>query len=83
MYDAPVCGALASLLVSAVVSWMNGVEMLIPQWIKSSYSSANGDCVELTTALDAIRDSKDLGGPTLAVDVGTFVCAVQQGRFDR
>ncbi|PKW18335.1 DUF397 domain-containing protein [Saccharopolyspora spinosa] len=52
-------------------------------WIKSSYSGPNGDCVELATTLDAIRDSKDPNGPTLTVDVGTFVCAVQQGRFDR
>ncbi|QIZ37503.1 DUF397 domain-containing protein [Saccharopolyspora sp. ASAGF58] len=57
--------------------------MLTQQWIKSSYSSANGDCVELTTTLDAIRDSKDPHGPTLSVDVSTFVRAVQQGRFDR
>ncbi|MGI8312432.1 DUF397 domain-containing protein [Saccharopolyspora hattusasensis] len=57
--------------------------MLTQQWIKSSYTSANGNCVELTTTLDAIRDSKDPHGPTLAVDVSTFVRAVQQGRFDR
>ncbi|MGI8312433.1 DUF397 domain-containing protein [Saccharopolyspora hattusasensis] len=57
--------------------------MLMQQWIKSSYSSANGDCVELTTTLDEIRDSKDPHGPTLSVDVSTFVRAVQQRRFDR
>ncbi|QIZ36396.1 DUF397 domain-containing protein [Saccharopolyspora sp. ASAGF58] len=53
------------------------------RWIKSSYSGANGDCVELATTLDAIRDSKDPNGPTLAIDVSSLVRAVQQGRFDR
>ncbi|PKW15376.1 DUF397 domain-containing protein [Saccharopolyspora spinosa] len=52
-------------------------------WRKSSYSNVNGNCVELTTTLDEIRDSKDPHGPTLAVDVSTFVRAVQHGRFDR
>ncbi|QIZ37504.1 DUF397 domain-containing protein [Saccharopolyspora sp. ASAGF58] len=52
-------------------------------WRKSSYSNVNGNCVELTTTLDAIRDSKDPHGPTLSVNVSTFVRAVQQGRFDR
>ncbi|MGI8312437.1 DUF397 domain-containing protein [Saccharopolyspora hattusasensis] len=52
-------------------------------WRKSSYSNVNGNCVELTTTLDEIRDSKDPHGPTLSVDVSTFVRAVQQRRFDR
>ncbi|MGW3467747.1 DUF397 domain-containing protein [Saccharopolyspora spinosa] len=53
------------------------------RWRKSSYSNVNGECVEVATTLDAIRDSKDQDGATLAVDVSTFVRAVQQGRFDR
>ncbi|PKW14658.1 DUF397 domain-containing protein [Saccharopolyspora spinosa] len=57
--------------------------MINYKWQKSSYSHANGNCIELTTRLDAIRDSKDPYGPTLSVDVSTFVRAVQQGRFDR
>lgn len=52
-------------------------------WIKSSYTSANGNCVELTTTLDAIRDSKDPNGPTLRTDVRSLVRAVKSGRFDR
>ncbi|WP_083821690.1 DUF397 domain-containing protein [Saccharopolyspora spinosa] len=52
-------------------------------WRKSSYSNINGDCVEITATLDAIRDSKDPDGPTLAVDVSMFVRSVQHGRFDR
>ncbi|MGI8312301.1 DUF397 domain-containing protein [Saccharopolyspora hattusasensis] len=57
--------------------------MINYKWQKSSYSHANGNCIELTTTLDAIRDSKDPYGPTLSVDVSTFVRAVRQGRFDR
>ncbi|WP_184729108.1 DUF397 domain-containing protein [Saccharopolyspora phatthalungensis] len=52
-------------------------------WMKSSYSQTNGACVELTVTLDRIRDSKDPNGPTLAVDVLTFIDGVKQGRFDR
>ena len=53
------------------------------QWIKSSYSGHVGSCVELTTTLDRLRDSKDPDGPTLNVDVSTVVRAVKHGRFDR
>ncbi|GGI88182.1 hypothetical protein GCM10011581_26620 [Saccharopolyspora subtropica] len=52
-------------------------------WIKSSRSQSTATCVELTTSLDEIRDSKDPHGPTLRVDVATFVQAVKRGRFDR
>ncbi len=37
-------------------------------WRISSYSGANGDCVEVATNLPgtiAVRDSKDRGGPVL------------------
>ncbi|MBB5154915.1 DUF397 domain-containing protein [Saccharopolyspora phatthalungensis] len=53
------------------------------RWIKSSYSSANGNCVELAVTLDRVRDSKDPHGPTLGIDVAPFVRAVKDGRFDR
>jgi hypothetical protein len=53
------------------------------QWIKSSYTNINGNCVELSTTLDAIRDSKDPNGPILQVNADTFVQAVKYGRFDR
>ncbi|QIZ33543.1 DUF397 domain-containing protein [Saccharopolyspora sp. ASAGF58] len=52
-------------------------------WIKSSRSQNTTTCVELTTDLDEIRDSKDPHGPTLRVDVAGFVQAVKSGRFDR
>ncbi|MBB5154914.1 DUF397 domain-containing protein [Saccharopolyspora phatthalungensis] len=57
--------------------------MTVHRWLKSSYSSANGDCVELADTLDRIRDSKDPHGPTLGIDVAGFVRAVKDGRFDR
>ncbi len=41
---------------------------MIYNWRKSSYSSAEGDCVEVATLPDggrAVRDSKDPHGPTL------------------
>lgn len=52
-------------------------------WIKSSRSQSTSTCVELTTDLDEIRDSKDPQGPTLRVNVAGFVQAVKSGRFDR
>ncbi|MGI8306362.1 DUF397 domain-containing protein [Saccharopolyspora hattusasensis] len=57
--------------------------MSTDRWMKSSYSQSNGACVELTTPLDRIRDSKDPDGPILKVDVSAFVQAVRAGRFDR
>lgn len=38
-------------------------------WRKSSYSQAteNSNCVELSAALDAVRDSKNPAGPVLTV----------------
>lgn len=53
------------------------------RWIKSSYTNANGACVELATTLDAVRDSKDPNGPVLRLDVRRLVRAVKGGRFDR
>jgi hypothetical protein len=63
---------------------MNGVKIVTNfYWRKSSYSSLNGDCVELTNTLDAVRDSKDPHGPTLKVNVAKFVQALKSGKFDR
>jgi Domain of unknown function (DUF397) len=59
------------------------------QWRKSSYSGGNGgNCVEVAGNLPgivAVRDSKDRGGPRLAVTDRTwtvFVREVRQGDFD-
>ncbi|HEX5403458.1 MAG TPA: DUF397 domain-containing protein [Pseudonocardiaceae bacterium] len=43
-------------------------------WRKSSYSAANGDCVEVgwPPAAVAVRDSKQKTGPTLAFPTLTW-----------
>lgn len=53
------------------------------RWIKSSYSGHEGNCVEVTTTLDRLRNSKDPAVPVLEVDVESFVEAVERGSFDR
>jgi Domain of unknown function (DUF397) len=56
-------------------------------WRKSSYSGTSGNCVEVATNLPglvAIRDSKDPGGPKLAVGVDewrAFVAGVRAGEL--
>jgi len=56
-------------------------------WHKSSHSGANNDCVEVAGNLPgavAVRDSKDRGGPALAVTPkawNAFVAAVKDGTF--
>jgi hypothetical protein len=51
-------------------------------WFKSSYSSPDGDnCIEIASSLSTvhIRDSKDKGGPQLAVSRtawGSFVSGI-------
>jgi hypothetical protein len=58
-------------------------------WRKSSYSGSNGgDCVEIAVLSDAsraVRDSKDPGGPVLAVapdEWRAFTAAIKAGGFD-
>lgn len=48
---------------------MTGHEGVDIIWRKSSYSGANGACMEVASALDGIlvRDSKDRDGSTLFV----------------
>jgi Domain of unknown function (DUF397) len=53
-------------------------------WRKSTYSGANGGCVEVADLNDAValRDSKDPTGPMLHVDRDawqTFVAGVRGG----
>jgi hypothetical protein len=56
-------------------------------WEKSSYSTANGNCVEVAKVRDggtAIRDSKDASGPVLHITDGAwraFLTAVREGRL--
>ena len=54
-------------------------------WRKSTRSSANTDCVEISCDLDAVRDSKNEGGPVLKISpagLRTFVTEIKQGRFE-
>lgn len=48
------------------------------EWRRSSYSGAGNDCVELRRDLAAVRDSKNVAGPSLrAVDVRRLVAFVR------
>jgi hypothetical protein len=57
-------------------------------WHKSSYSGANGDCVEVAGNLQeivAVRDSKDRRGPALVVpraEWEAFLSGAKGGMFD-
>ncbi|NJQ06348.1 DUF397 domain-containing protein [Streptomyces lonarensis] len=61
------------------------------QWVSSSYSSNGGNCLEWAprdaahTGTVPLRDSKDPGGPSLAVPAGAFaafVAGVRSGALD-
>jgi hypothetical protein len=57
-------------------------------WIKSTYSGPNDNCVEvagLPSGSRALRDSKAVAGPTMAVAGGewqAFIAAVKGDRFE-
>jgi hypothetical protein len=57
-------------------------------WRKSSYSGGQGNCVEVSTddaSTVAVRDSKNVPGPELAVSPDawvTFVEAIKHGAFE-
>jgi hypothetical protein len=58
------------------------------QWVKSSLSYANGDCVEVTILPEGqvgVRDSKDTEGPVLRftpAEWKAFLGGVRNGEFD-
>jgi hypothetical protein len=58
-------------------------------WRKSSYSGNSGNCVEVCTSEPgtvAVRDSKNVPGPELAVSDQTwsaFVKGIKNREFDR
>lgn len=58
------------------------------RWIKSSFSFANGDCVEVASLPDGqigVRDSKDASGPLLrftSSEWRAFVGGIRNGEFD-
>jgi hypothetical protein len=50
------------------------------QWRKSSYSGTTGNCVEICTSnprIVAVRDSKDVPGPELAVSDRAWLAFVR------
>ncbi|MEU9014334.1 DUF397 domain-containing protein [Streptomyces sp. NPDC048479] len=57
-------------------------------WIKSSYSNATGNCVEMAALPDgnvAVRNSRDPQGPTLVYtreEIAAFVAGARAGDFD-
>ena len=59
------------------------MDLTSAEWRKSSYSTNNGNCVEVTRSLPgvvAVRDSKDPDGPALvftADEWRAFVSAAQ------
>ncbi|GAA5033923.1 hypothetical protein GCM10023258_34190 [Terrabacter aeriphilus] len=58
-----------------------------PTWRKSSYSGANGDCVEIAMTPEGVgvRDSEDPSGPVLSFTHRQWECflaGVRAGEFD-
>ncbi|MYW06070.1 DUF397 domain-containing protein [Streptomyces sp. SID3343] len=59
------------------------------EWIKSSASTATGNCVELAALSGgdvAVRNSRDPQGPALvysAAEITAFFAATKAGEFDR
>lgn len=53
------------------------------RWRKSSHSGSDANCVELIGTLDRIRDSKHPTGPTLHLDLTTFLTTLKTGHLDR
>ena len=57
-------------------------------WVKSSFSGNNGNCVEIASMQDgdlAVRDSKNADGPALCFGPGAwaaFVAGVHAGEFE-
>jgi Domain of unknown function (DUF397) len=58
-----------------------------PEWFKSSYSGANGACVEARHRAEGgveVRDSKDPAGPAFTFSAGAwgaFLAEVKGGGF--
>lgn len=50
-------------------------------WRKSSRSSGQDTCVEVRHDLNAVRDSKNVTGPAITVDITTLVSAIKAGQL--
>jgi hypothetical protein len=65
------------------------MDLTAVDWRKSSYSTNNGNCVEVARDLPgavAVRDSKDTSGPILVFPADTwraFVSGLRGGTFGR
>jgi hypothetical protein len=63
------------------------MDLTSAEWHKSSYSTNNGNCVEVARSLPgvvAVRDSKDPDGPALVFTAGewrAFVSGARAGEF--
>jgi hypothetical protein len=70
------------------MSKMTETTPVITDWRKSSYSGANGNCVEFAPfgeELVAVRNSRDPQGAVLFFDrleLGAFLSAVKDGELD-
>ncbi|HEY3753152.1 MAG TPA: DUF397 domain-containing protein [Pseudonocardiaceae bacterium] len=51
-------------------------------WRKSTFSGSESNCVELPGTLDGVRDSKNVAGPVLRLDVTALVAAAKAGTYD-
>lgn len=70
------------------MSHTHATELPGQDWSKSSYSGANGNCVEFAAQPDgsvAVRDSKDPSGPALTFtrpEVAAMLAGAKDGEFD-
>lgn len=63
---------------------MPQIDLSRAEWRKSSYSSQDGNCVEVAANLPAYvaaRDSKDPAGPALMIPRDTWRCFIQTLRM--
>ncbi|MEV0981454.1 DUF397 domain-containing protein [Streptomyces sp. NPDC049915] len=68
----------------------NGVRAssLDARWMKSRYSNAEGNCVEVAPLIEggiALRNSRDPDGPALiytASEIAAFLAGAKDGEFD-
>ena len=64
---------------------MHELDLTLARWCKSSYSSANGACVEVADlpAAIAVRDSKDPAGPKLIFTHDAWAAFVESAKGGR